>query len=79
MTTSKLQKIKDYIENSYGDAVGQSAALDLLAELESNWQIVPKTATDEMEEAAGTEAGSPSDWYGFDAMYQAALKVSPTF
>lgn len=39
--------------------------------------IVPTIATDAMEQAAFEAAGSPSDWFGFQEMWVAALAKAP--
>lgn len=45
--------------------------------LPTEWQSVPKKPTEAMSQAAFEAAGSPSDWFGFDEMYSAALAVAP--
>ncbi|HAT7708593.1 TPA: hypothetical protein JAX41_005079, partial [Enterobacter roggenkampii] len=37
------------------------------------WVMVPINPTEEMHQAAFEAAGSPSDWYGLDEMWEAAI------
>ncbi|WP_252275262.1 hypothetical protein [Pseudomonas subflava] len=73
-----LEKIRAFVVEAYGDEQARAAALGALDALSSNWQVVPKVATDEMDQAAFEAAGSPSDWYGFAEQWTAALAASPT-
>ncbi|MCK7179494.1 hypothetical protein [Enterobacter roggenkampii] len=41
------------------------------------WVIVPINSTEEMNQAAFEAAGSPSDWYGFDELWEAAVAAAP--
>lgn len=43
------------------------------------WKLVPVEITDEMEEAAYKELGSPSDWYGFDDAYRVMISSAPEY
>lgn len=72
-----LDTIRAFVADAYGDEQGRVAALDALDKLAADWKVVPKVATDEMEQAAFLEAGAPSDWYGFASMWSAALAVAP--
>ncbi|WP_407223110.1 hypothetical protein [Enterobacter roggenkampii] len=41
------------------------------------WVMVPINPTEEMHQAAFEAAGSPSDWYGLDEMWEAAIAAAP--
>lgn len=43
------------------------------------WKLVPEVITDEMEEAAYKELGSPSDWCGFDDAYRVMISAAPEY
>lgn len=72
-----LETIRAFVADAHGDEQGRTAALEALDKLAADWHVVPKVATDAMEQAAFLEAGAPSDWYGFADMWAAALAVAP--
>ena len=43
------------------------------------WRLVPIEITDEMEDAAYKELGSPSDWYGFGDAYRVMISSAPEY
>ena len=43
------------------------------------WRLVPIEITDEMEDAAYKELGSPSDWYGFGDAYMVMISAAPEY
>ncbi len=47
------------------------------AQTVDGYVLVPLEATPEMSQAAYKAAGSPSDWYGFEDMWAAALSALP--
>ncbi|WP_237731296.1 hypothetical protein [Lelliottia amnigena] len=42
-----------------------------------SWVMVPVNLTEQMSQAAYEAAGCPSDWYGFDGLWNAAITAAP--
>lgn len=64
---------------SMGEHTAEMADCKPEFKVPDGWKLVPEVLTDEMEDAAYKELGSPSDWYSFDEAYRVMILVAPEY
>ncbi len=72
-----MHGVDGYWEEDITSSLRNAIAAAPQPPLLTDWQSVPKKPTEEMSQAAFEAAGCPSDWFGFDEMYSAAIAVAP--
>lgn len=78
MTERQYQNQSDAIKKYY-EPYRCANCMDSEFKVPDGWKLVPEVITDEMEEAAYKELGSPSDWYGFDDAYRVMISAAPEY
>ncbi|MCE9966881.1 hypothetical protein LZ654_18850 [Lelliottia amnigena] len=70
LTTSTIAMVALELNRKL-DATGNSPVVP------DGWVMVPVNLTEQMSQAAYEAAGCPSDWYGFDGLWNAAITAAP--